>query len=148
MPDLPCLAQDPQWHLCSEEEKPSPFLKRVSRVPLDMLSKPAYDDDAPDAQLVPGPAKLAAAAPFAHDQENQPVVRARKSFAEQRKRRSSLLRPPDAREPQMREASRVPVPRPHIPPASPMGRVGAHGRPQISANLSPRAPRTRLAKAT
>lgn len=148
VPDLPCLAQDPQWHLCSEEEKPSPFLKRVSRVPLDVLSKPAYDDDAPDAQLVPGPAKLAAAAPFAHDQENQPVMRARKSFAEQRKRRSSLLRPPDAREPRVREASRVPVPRPHIPPASPMGRVGAHGRPQISANLSPRAPRARLAKAT
>lgn len=142
------LAQDPQWHLVSEDERPSPFLKRVTRVPLDALARPV-DDEAPgDApQLVPGPAKgrQAVAPAVGREQENVPVAqRQRISFAQQRRRRSSLLRPEGARTALTRpEAARAPIPRAPMP-ASPAGRVGASGR-LPAARASPRPPRARPA---
>ncbi|WFD04642.1 non-specific serine/threonine protein kinase [Malassezia obtusa] len=145
------LSRDPQWHLVHEDDRPSPFLKRVTRVPLEELSKPAQEDDAYEApQLVPGPSKPREPAPRepAHDQENVHVARRQRlSFAEQRRRRSSLLRPPDARSALSRpEASRLPAARAH-PPASPAGRMGPTGRPQTMSRPSPRFPRARPSRA-
>lgn len=136
------LAQEPQWHLVHEDERPSPFLKRVNRVPLDVLSKPVPEDDSTEAPLlVPGPAKPKEthANPEPPDQENAPGPRHR-AFVEQRRRRSSLLRPAEARSAMPRpEASRIPAARVH-PLASPAGRMGATGR----LATSPRHPRARL----
>ncbi|WFC95507.1 hypothetical protein MBRA1_002155 [Malassezia brasiliensis] len=121
------LAQDPQWHLVSEDERPSPFLKRVTRVPLDALARPTDDEVPGDApQLVPGPEKgRQTVVPTAgREQENVPVAqRQRISFAEQRRRRSSLLRPEGARTALTRpDVVRAPIPRAPMP-ASPAGRV-------------------------
>ncbi|KOS15571.1 kinase-like protein [Malassezia pachydermatis] len=98
--DLNALPQDPQWLLVDEEERPSPFLKRVVRIPLESLKSDAQEDTGgEDVQLAPGPVKPrgvpARMANLEADQEN--AAARRRSFLEQRRRRSSLLRPTDAR---------------------------------------------------
>ncbi|WFD32052.1 hypothetical protein MSPP1_003094 [Malassezia sp. CBS 17886] len=110
--NLASLPQDPQWHLCEEEERPSPFLKRVTRVPLDLLANTPLDsDEAQSAPLVPGPWRPRGAkgkvvsSPFTKasargqsEQENGGAPHhTRPGIMEPRRRRSSLLRPPEER---------------------------------------------------
>lgn len=96
--NLNCLPQEPQWLLMDEEERPSPFLKRVNRIPLEALKSDAGDVDT-GVTLEPGPIKprpLRTNAAASYDQENVLHPRTR-VMAEHRRRRSSLLRPADAR---------------------------------------------------
>lgn len=91
------LPREPQWHLCSEEERPSPFLKRVTRIPLECLQDDGLTDTgvAEPSALVPGPVKTTNTARTNDGAMGQENVRA--PWAEARRRRSSLLRPPETR---------------------------------------------------
>ena len=96
--NLNCLPQEPQWLLMDEEERPSPFLKRVNRIPLEALKSDVSDVDT-GVKLEPGPFKPPSSrtsAAASYDQENVPCPRTR-IMTEHRRRRSSLLRPADAR---------------------------------------------------
>lgn len=112
---LPC---EPQWHLCSEEERPSPFLKRVTRIPLESLQDDGLGDTglADTVSLIPGPTKSkdgpTRGAESALGQEN---VKAR--APEARRRRSSLLRPPETRSALHRPLAPTRVRAPGIPPS-------------------------------
>lgn len=88
VPNLQVLPQEPQWHLCDESERPSPFLKRVSRVPLDSLHQ-SEADNSNASQLVSGPLKTRVRE-LRGGQENAPR---RRLPTDVRRRRSSLLRP-------------------------------------------------------
>lgn len=105
------LPQEPQWHLMEEDERPSPFLKRVNRIPLESLKSDGLADDTnAGMRLVPGPAKPRSGpirTQDAHaDQENLSSPRAR-VLADHRRRRSSLLRPSEARPIYSNNTSRV-----------------------------------------
>ena len=96
--NLNCLPQEPQWLLMDEEERPSPFLKRVNRIPLEALKSDVSDVDT-GVKLEPGPFKPPSSrtsAAASYDQENVLCPRTR-IMTENRRRRSSLLRPADAR---------------------------------------------------
>ena len=96
--NLNCLPQEPQWLLMDEEERPSPFLKRVNRIPLEALKSDVSDVDT-GVKLEPGPFKPPSSrtsAAASYDQENVLCPRTR-IMTEHRRRRSSLLRPADAR---------------------------------------------------
>lgn len=94
------LPKDPQWMLLDEADRPSPFLKRVTRVPLEALATdPAEADDEPEVLLVPGPSKprpsQARVIAGADEQEN--ATMRRRALLDPRRRRTSLLRPADVR---------------------------------------------------
>lgn len=97
--NLDNLPQEPQWLLLDEDERPSPFLKRVHRIPLEALKGDAHVEESDKCSpLVPGTLKAPRSRlqEASNDQENVPNPRLR-AFADQRRRRSSLLRPVDAR---------------------------------------------------
>lgn len=121
------LPQEPQWHLCNEEERPSPFLKRVNRIPLDALGPRTamLKVDKPNMQFNVG----------STDQEN--VIGRRRAIAE-RRRRSSLVPPAVRCAPAQREPLHMPARRLSAAPASPARlTVPKMGMP------SPRATRVR-----
>ena len=111
------LPHEPQWHLCSEEERPSPFLKRVTRIPLESLQDDGLGDAglADTGPLVPGPSKpkegVSMGKESALGQEN---VATRALHA---RRRSSLLRPPETRSALHRPLAPTRVRAPGIPPS-------------------------------
>ncbi|WFD00766.1 hypothetical protein MYAM1_003518 [Malassezia yamatoensis] len=145
-------AQGPQWHLMDEQDRPSPFLKRVTRLPLDTRtdSVPDQEPEVGNALLVPGPMKVRkplarrTSSSTVQDQENTHTLqRQRSALLAQRKRRSSLLRPPDTNATGTRaEPGRMPIARAPMP-ASPAGRIGPLGRMPNTARGSPRHPRIR-----
>ncbi|WFD18550.1 non-specific serine/threonine protein kinase [Malassezia caprae] len=112
------LPREPQWHLCSEEERPSPFLKRVTRIPLESLQDDGLGDAGiPDTvSLVPGPAKPKEGSVRGIESgPGQENVAARALDA--RRRRSSLLRPPETRSAQQRPLASTRMRAPGIPPS-------------------------------
>ncbi|PKI82383.1 Kin3p, partial [Malassezia vespertilionis] len=89
---------DPQWRLLDESLQPSPFLKRVQRLPMAYPKKSAGDMP----KTGPNHARFTIG-----QQENAGPVRQRASFVD-RRRRSSLLRPADAMPAITKESSRMP----------------------------------------
>lgn len=89
------LPREPQWHLCSEEERPSPFLKRVTRIPLESLQDDGQDTGLADEHaLVPG---LDKADPGPGERGRGQENHARATGPEAPTRRPTLLRPPETR---------------------------------------------------
>lgn len=140
---MSALPDEPHWHLLDEAERPSPFLKRVTRVPLESLSgHPALSVPVPPkASESEQPMRFAVGS---HDQENA----SRRPFADVRRRRSSVLRPPGVRTAlsatAQSESTRVPARRATMIPRSPSDRTGLR---LDAPSPSTRARRNRLSAA-
>ena len=147
------LPEDPHWLQYEESERPSPFLKRVHRVPLDSLDGcpppplPTTHALKPDTNAASAEPPAARFTVGSVDQENAGPVR--RSFGEQRRRRSSLLRSPGAR-PALTagatrsEATRIPARRATMLSRSPSEKSGLRAAPSPS---SQRARRERVTAA-
>lgn len=116
------LPQEPQWHLYDDDERPSPFLKRVNRMPPEALGTRT-------AMFKPEDTRMQFNVGSA-DQENVPGRR-RSTHV---RRRSSLVPPfarcaPGVREP-LHEPLRVPARRLSAVPTSPARLTATRVRPR------------------